>query len=48
MLDVARKEGLSGTVHISTPSPAGVNSVGIAADGSVLWSENFKRESVVT
>ena len=45
MLDVARKEGLPGTVHISTPSPVGVNSVGIADDNSVLWSENFKRDS---
>ena len=48
MLSVARKEGLPGTVHISTPSSHGVNSLGVAADNTVLWSENFKRESVLS
>ena len=47
MLEVARKENLPGTVHISTPSALGVNSIGLAADGTTLWSENFKRESMI-
>ena len=43
MLDEARKQGISGTVHISSPSLTGFNSVGTAADGTVLWSENESR-----
>ena len=48
MLDTARKEGLPGTVHISTPSASGVSSLGIAADNTVLWSENFKRDMITS
>jgi len=47
MLDVARKEGLPGTVHISAPSYNGFSSIGTAADGSVLWSDNIKRDSIM-
>jgi len=43
MLDVARKQGISGTVHIASPSLTGMQSVGYAADGTVLWSENLSR-----
>mmetsp|Transcript_51638 Transcript_51638/g.135707 ORF Transcript_51638/g.135707 Transcript_51638/m.135707 type:complete len:376 (-) Transcript_51638:418-1545(-) len=38
MLDVAKKEGIPGTVHIATPTSVGFNSTGYAADGTVLWS----------
>ena len=43
MLNEARKAGLPGTVHITTPSITGVNSVGTAADGTVLWSMDQSR-----
>jgi homoserine kinase len=43
MLNEARKAGLPGTVHIATPSITGVNSVGTAADGTVLWSMDQSR-----
>ena len=46
MLEVARKEGLPGTVHISSPSAVGCSSIGIAADNTVLWSESFKRDTM--
>ncbi|KAL1518966.1 hypothetical protein AB1Y20_003237 [Prymnesium parvum] len=38
MLEVARKEGIPGTVHIATPTAVGFTSTGYAADGSILWS----------
>ena len=44
MLRVARQTGISGTVHISPPSFAGFNSVGTAADGTVLWSQDMQRD----
>ena len=44
MLDVARKQSLPGTVHIATPSLAGFNSVGTAADGTVLWAQDQSRD----
>lgn len=43
LLEEARKNGISGTVHISTPSFGGLNSVGTTADGAVLWSESQVR-----
>ena len=46
MLDVSREKGLPGTVHISRPSFNGVSSLGVTADGTVLWSENFKRDNI--
>jgi len=46
MLDVAKKEGIPGTVHIATPSATGINSTGYAADGTVLWSGADNRELV--
>ena len=46
MLEVAREKGLPGTVHISRPSFNGVSSLGVTADGTVLWSENFKRDNI--
>ena len=44
MLRVARETGISGTVHISPPSFAGFNSVGTAADGTTLWSQDQSRD----
>jgi len=44
MLNVARKAGIAGTVHIATPSFAGFNSVGTAADGTMLWSQEISRD----
>ena len=44
MLDTARQHGISGTVHISTPSFNGVSSIGTASDGTVLWSEHRGRD----
>lgn len=47
MLETARKNSLPGTVHISTPSANGFSSIGTAADGTVLWSDNVKRDSIM-
>jgi len=44
MLNVARNAGIQGTVHIATPSFAGFNSVGTAADGTMLWSMDQSRD----
>ena len=44
MLRVGREQGISGTVHIATPSLTGFNSVGTAADGTVLWDEGTRRD----
>lgn len=38
MLEVAKKEGIPGTVHIATPTATGFYSTGYAEDGTVLWS----------
>jgi len=46
MLRVAAEQGISGTVHISSPSLTGFNSSGTAADGTVLWSEGMSRAGV--
>jgi len=43
MLKVAHEQGIAGTVHISSPSLTGFNSVGTAEDGTVLWSESMTR-----
>jgi homoserine kinase len=40
MLDIAKEHGISGTVHIATPSAGGMNSTGIAEDGTTLWTNN--------
>ena len=44
MLGAARRSGIAGTVHIATPSFAGFSSVGTAADGTVLWSQDQSRD----
>lgn len=38
MIKVGEEKGLTGTVHVASPTATGFNSVGYAADGSVLWS----------
>jgi len=40
MLDVAKREGIPGTVHIATPSSVGVTSSGFSADGQRLWGDD--------
>ena len=46
MLEIGRQSGITGTVHIASPSTMGVTSVGVTSDNSVLWSESFKRDDV--
>jgi len=38
-LAAAREHGVSGSVHIATPSTVGLRSSGEAEDGTVLWSD---------
>jgi homoserine kinase len=40
--------GVTGTVHISPPSRIGVQSVGTAADGTVLWNAQTSRSGQMT
>jgi len=41
MLDVAKREGLPGTVHIASPSNIGCVTSGFTADGTKLWGDEF-------
>ena len=43
LLEEAAKQGISGTVHISTPSFTGLSSIGTDSEGTVLWSEKSAR-----
>jgi homoserine kinase len=43
MMDKAKEMGKSATVHIASPTNRGVNSVGTASDGDVLWGNDLGR-----
>ena len=43
MMKLAKEQGISGTIHITTATNSGLNSVGTSANGKELWSEKMSR-----